>query len=381
MYFILIHSKIEFWDADLFDSYSTFQPAFVSLYKAWGKLQDEMVCLSVIANILSNLSTFSTVTDQSLSEANLSDFISPEEIVSDEARRVSKKLNRFLPSYLAGPPFSNIFCIKEKRERLSTKAIHGRKIVDAETDLAEQYIELKAMIQLLNLQNYFANSKLILGNKMKPSFANDCSIQTETHPIDSHIDWDYHWNEWELRRRAIKLADIKNKKTRSLQTNLSHFLRDNVTQVWLPKDKGVMSKKENYSQVPKPSMFIHGLRGNSDSFPQSSWSSDLHKPTNAFKLQSRVMFSSEEQTNFEKPGGAMKEAVALAAALSREFQQIARNEQKEGEDLLRSANTQESEEEGMSAITYAKEFASLSYSSMGILKAVMSIVEQYSGSQ
>lgn len=40
----------------------------------------------------------------------------------------------------------------------------------------------------------------------KPIIMHDCGAQTELHPLESNIDRSYEWNEWELRRKAIKLV-------------------------------------------------------------------------------------------------------------------------------------------------------------------------------
>ena len=34
----------------------------------------------------------------------------------------------------------------------------------------------------------------------------DCGTQTDTHFMESNIVKTYEWNEWELRRKAIKLV-------------------------------------------------------------------------------------------------------------------------------------------------------------------------------
>ncbi|MEQ2176010.1 hypothetical protein GOODEAATRI_023757, partial [Goodea atripinnis] len=39
-----------------------------------------------------------------------------------------------------------------------------------------------------------------------PITKQEIGIQTDTHPIDTYIDKSYEWNEWELRRKAIKLG-------------------------------------------------------------------------------------------------------------------------------------------------------------------------------
>ena len=38
----------------------------------------------------------------------------------------------------------------------------------------------------------------------------DSGTQTDTHFMESNLVKSYEWNEWELRRRAIKLVTVKN---------------------------------------------------------------------------------------------------------------------------------------------------------------------------
>ncbi|TPP62971.1 Cilia-and flagella-associated protein [Fasciola gigantica] len=86
-------------------------------------------------------------------------------------------------------------------------------------------------------------------------------MQTEVHPIESYIDSNYEWNEWELRKKALKLANLRRKATSSVQTILSNWRRDNATQVYLLKDSWTTTKEDGYTQVSRPSVFLHGLRG------------------------------------------------------------------------------------------------------------------------
>lgn len=37
----------------------------------------------------------------------------------------------------------------------------------------------------------------------------DASTETPTHFIKKHIDVNYHWNEWELRRRALRVVNLR----------------------------------------------------------------------------------------------------------------------------------------------------------------------------
>jgi len=49
----------------------------------------------------------------------------------------------------------------------------------------------------------------------------DSGTQTDTHFMDSNIVKSYEWNEWELRRKALKLVSWK------LLTCRSHYHIDN----------------------------------------------------------------------------------------------------------------------------------------------------------
>ena len=96
--------------------------------------------------------------------------------------------------------------------------------------------------------------------------------QTPFHINTSVGDARYHWNEWDLRRAALQLADLMSKKTVSAQTSLSHFRRDNHTQYTLPaqmqdgtmEGKATQTGVEKSSQVERVYRFHAGLRGKPD---------------------------------------------------------------------------------------------------------------------
>lgn len=89
----------------------------------------------------------------------------------------------------------------------------------------------------------------------------DNDTQTDVHILESNIDRDYQWNEWELRRKALMLTNLRGKETHSAQTSLSHLRRENCSQVYLPKTSETQTKEDSVSTVPKPEIFITGLRG------------------------------------------------------------------------------------------------------------------------
>lgn len=89
----------------------------------------------------------------------------------------------------------------------------------------------------------------------------DSGAQTETHPYESNIDRSYEHSEWELRRKAIRLANLRQKRTHGVQTDRSNFRRDQEQQVYLPKVSTTQTRKDTGVNVPKPQTYIRGLRG------------------------------------------------------------------------------------------------------------------------
>jgi len=69
--------------------------------------------------------------------------------------------------------------------------------------------------------------------------------------VEKNIDYSYDWNEWNLRRRALQLADLRNKATVSTQSNQSHFRRDVDTQHYSPRQQATQTMKESSTNVPK----------------------------------------------------------------------------------------------------------------------------------
>ena len=122
----------------------------------------------------------------------------------------------------------------------------------------------------------------------------DSECQTVVHLVDEHIDRDYEWNEWALRKKALDIANLRSKQTHSQQTELSHFRRDNQTQVciappsnmwnlawllqhlpstcpphlllhllqvWLPKGTATQTRVNKGQTMPRMSQHLAGLQG------------------------------------------------------------------------------------------------------------------------
>jgi len=103
-------------------------------------------------------------------------------------------------------------------------------------------------------------SKLFDLSSSEP-LSKDMATQTELHPIPVNIDHSYHWNEWELRRRAIRLVELRHKKTHSTQTNNSHFRREVEAQHYVPKISSTQTGISSSTNMPIKKNYISNLRG------------------------------------------------------------------------------------------------------------------------
>jgi len=126
------------------------------------------------------------------------------------------------------------------------------------------------LINLLNMNEEFPQGNLSLmfrdkdNNNFKyksSSVMVDKTMQTVVHVYeDGLIDPNYVWNEWELKKQAIQLADIMKKKTVSCQTVLSHYRRDNETQVYPPKQTGVNTTVTKGTNLSIEKAYVSDIR-------------------------------------------------------------------------------------------------------------------------
>lgn len=84
---------------------------------------------------------------------------------------------------------------------------------------------------------------------------------TQTGQIDSYMDHNYRWNEWDLRRQALKLCTLMNMRTHSTQTLSSHWKRDQSTMCAPSKNKEMQTMTDAATQPPRIAQYIKGLRG------------------------------------------------------------------------------------------------------------------------
>jgi hypothetical protein len=83
--------------------------------------------------------------------------------------------------------------------------------------LKEKAVQSPEYIHLLRLQRWFPKAsiaKLLEQSEPDSSFmggrvaTRDVGTSTPTHFCEGYIDINYHWNEWELRRRALQVNSL-----------------------------------------------------------------------------------------------------------------------------------------------------------------------------
>ncbi|KAJ3220411.1 hypothetical protein HDU67_000078 [Dinochytrium kinnereticum] len=124
------------------------------------------------------------------------------------------------------------------------------------------------LVQLLHLYSYFPtvdaleNAKSFTRQRLlgQMPMVSEAGTQVDTHINDNKMDSKYQWNEWELRRQALMLVNLKTKKTHSSQTALSHFRRESETQHYAPKLQATQTTTESSTNVPRRVNYMAGLR-------------------------------------------------------------------------------------------------------------------------
>jgi hypothetical protein len=136
--------------------------------------------------------------------------------------------------------------------------------------IRERAFKNPEFIHLLRLQKWFPTANIAkllqkhemeINNATGQPFTKDAGTETPTHFQENYIDLNYHWNEWELRRRALKIVNLKHCKTTSQQTDLSHYRRENETQVYLPRTNDTQTKRDKGTNLPIVTTYVEGFRG------------------------------------------------------------------------------------------------------------------------
>ncbi|XP_017394400.1 cilia- and flagella-associated protein 206 isoform X1 [Cebus imitator] len=282
-------------------------PIFIALSTLWTSFQDETVIVGVLSNLFTHLQPFLDAHEIFFPERVIQHYLNGVTVKTDMCRmkehmedRVNvadfRKLEWLFPEttanfdklliqyrgfcaytfaaadgvLLPGNPAIGILKYKEKYYTFSSKdaaysfAENPEHYIDIVRENAKKHTEL---IQLLELHQQFETlipySQMREADKhyIKPISKSESSTQTDTHILPPTIVRTYEWNEWELRRKAIKLANLRQKVTHSVQTHLSHLRRENCSQVYPSKNTSTQSTKEDSTGVPRPQIYLAGLRG------------------------------------------------------------------------------------------------------------------------
>ncbi|XP_045699537.1 cilia- and flagella-associated protein 206 [Phyllostomus hastatus] len=281
-------------------------PIFIELSNLWTGLQDETVLIGILTNLTTNLERFLGTHEVLFPEKVIQDLLGEVTVKTDMDRlkehmeervqsvdyrkqewlfpETTANFDKLLIQYrgfcgytfattdgllLPGNPAIGILKHKEKYYTFNTRdaaysfAENPENYIDLITEKAKKNAEL---IQLLELHQQFET--LIPCSEMKgvkkhikPITKSETSTQTDLHILPPTIVRSYEWNEWELRRKAIKLANLRQRVTHSVQTDLSHMRRENFSQMYSSKSESTQSKREGSTGVPRPQVYIAGLRG------------------------------------------------------------------------------------------------------------------------
>uniref|UniRef100_A0A3Q2HB69 Cilia- and flagella-associated protein 206 n=1 Tax=Equus caballus TaxID=9796 RepID=A0A3Q2HB69_HORSE len=234
-------------------------PIFIALSNLWTSFQDETVLISVLSNLTSHLEAF----------LGAHELLFPEKVLRGLLDGVTVKTDVFRMREQMGNSAIGILKYKDKyytfnsRDAAYSFAENPENYINLITEKAKKNAEL---IQLLELHQQFEtlipySQVKDVDKHIKPITKCESGTQTDTHILPPTIVRSYEWNEWELRRKAIKLANLRQKVTHSVQTDLSHMRRENGSQVYSSKDASTQSMKEGSTRVPRPQVYIAGLRG------------------------------------------------------------------------------------------------------------------------
>jgi Domain of unknown function len=163
--------------------------------------------------------------------------------------------------------YNDKYCVFADLESIEKFVAEPNKYLD---DVVEKCRLMPELIHLLKMQDHFPDASLaaLLQGRdgMHPLFSIsaplmvDKGVTTPIHFVEKHIEPNYCWNEWDLRKKALQMANIRKKVTVSTQTELSNFRIDNETQVYLPKDNSTNTGINASTNTVLPKTYIVGLR-------------------------------------------------------------------------------------------------------------------------
>ncbi|CAG9766797.1 unnamed protein product [Ceutorhynchus assimilis] len=144
--------------------------------------------------------------------------------------------------------------------------------VNGVLELGRRHPELINLFHLQQDLQKCSNTKKLMKAKLEIKNREDKQIETEDSQ-ESYIDPNYKWNVWDLKREVLIQTNLLRCKTLSTQTIKTNSQNNIRTQTYnTEKAVACQTPQDITTQVPKPSVFLHGLRSRKD---DKQWKIDL----------------------------------------------------------------------------------------------------------
>ncbi|XP_011174414.1 cilia- and flagella-associated protein 206 [Solenopsis invicta] len=280
-------------------------PQFIDLADIWMGLQDEVIILSSINNFLWELQSLSNKAVNIYDQTKLEDMAAGVDILTDAERlersmgnlitecgeclihypNVTKDFEKINLEFLGfcawtfakgkgalipGNPNNGVakwrgkhYAFKSPEAAAKFGENPDRYIYDA-LNFIRNHAEYIHLFQLHEEIEAMQSQEELTEKGLRLKVRHDQKVQTDIHILPPYIDKDYTSSVWELKRRALRLANISRCATRSTQTFNSHFRYGVYVQAAPPQDKEVQTRRDNYTNTKKLMTFIFGLRGRRD---------------------------------------------------------------------------------------------------------------------
>ncbi|XP_037090443.1 cilia- and flagella-associated protein 206-like [Pollicipes pollicipes] len=276
-------------------------PLFVELADAWRGFQVETVCLSTLSTLHGQLQGFMHLyeTEEVVPQTWLEERLRDAEVVTDaqqfERNRAAEPvaLDPDSPAQvLPVERLKNFPSLPIQYQRLCPHALvdGGGQLLIGDSSLGVAYYcgryyccSSPAALAAFAAAPYRYTSEVEAHARRHPELIHlldleegdgrpapapllmaDRAVQTELHPAPAPADPDLSWNEWQMRRRALLLADLRGRRTHGVQTERSHLRRDQSSQMFAAQGTGTQTTRDDCSAVPRPQTYLHGLRGRPD---------------------------------------------------------------------------------------------------------------------
>lgn len=104
----------------------------------------------------------------------------------------------------------------------------------------------------------------------KGKLVSDASVETPVHFVERHIDPNYTFSEWTMRRKALQILKIRKCITSTTQTDASAFRRDNASQTFQQRHASVQTNTSRGTNTKITVTTLVGTRHGPDNFVKAA---------------------------------------------------------------------------------------------------------------